>query len=340
MFTIDTFNLGSPLGEKSGLGLRDDNDQIAVQVYRWIDGSDLSTGIGNLPALAVAELGHRLAQALAWLHSIGVIHRDVPKNAVLSDASMRPILIDFGLARLESGNLKSSMASDFSAPEVRMTRPKWSKAADVWSLGMTLEKLLRAPDRGSELAKLLARAHADDIAARPSAEALIEEFNEVSAHLVVRQGKDEFFDARVSEPAKEDITVRYYKGLLEKFRPRFEAAHLGLLPSNAARAAEAADFLNQVVEAWFFQHRYGEGSLGSLKRANDLTASRLVCKEVDMLHQLRTGKSHGRPQMEQTIAKLKIPHGDYPKCVREGARRLGEEMGLASLVKVVNAFFA
>ena len=323
------------------LGLRDDNDQIAVQVYRWIDGSDLSTRIGYLPILAVAELGHRLAQALAWLHSIGVIHRDVqPKNAVLTDASMRPILIDFGLARLESGNLKSSMASDFSAPEVRTTRPKWSKAADVWSLGMTLEKLLRPPDRGSELAKLLARVHADDIAARPSAEALIEEFNEVSAHLVVRQGKDEFFDARVSKPAKEDITVRYYQALLEKFRPRFEAAHLGLFPSNAARAAEAADFLNQVVEAWFFQNRYGEGSLGSLKRANDLTASRLVCKEVDMLHQLRTAKSHGRPQMEQTIAKLKIPDGDYPKRVREGARRLGEVMGLESLVKVVNAFFA
>ncbi len=323
------------------IGLRDDYDQKAVQVYRWIDGSDLSTRIGKLPALAVAELGHRLAQALAWLHSIGVIHRDVqPKNAVLSDENMRPILIDFGFARLEQRNLKSSMASDFSAPEVRMIRPKWSKAADVWSLGMTLEKLLRAPDRGSELAKLLARVHADDVAKRPSAEALIEEFMEVSAHLVVRQGKDEFFNARVSEPAKKDITVRYYQSLLEKFRPRFEAAHLGLFASNAARAAEAADFLNQVVEAWSFHNRYGTESLGSLKSANNLTASKLVCNEIDMLHQLRTAKSHGRHRMEQTIARLKVPDATYPKRVHDGAQRLGEVVGLESLVKVVNAFFA
>src|SRR6185295_21476 len=112
--------------------------RFAVQIYRWIDGFDLGSRIEQLPPLAVADLGRRLALGLAWLHRWNILHRDVrPKNIVLHAESARPMLIDFGLAKLEGTTMNTQVGDEFAAPEVRTRSPQWSKSAVVWSLATT-----------------------------------------------------------------------------------------------------------------------------------------------------------------------------------------------------------
>ena len=48
----------------------------------------------------VAALGAELADALAYIHEQGVVHRDVTPANVLCDPDGRPRLVDFGIARL------------------------------------------------------------------------------------------------------------------------------------------------------------------------------------------------------------------------------------------------
>lgn len=325
------------------IGLRDDDDRVAVQVYRWIGGEDLSGRSGRLSPLAVAELGYQLAQAVAWLHGIGVIHRDLhPRNIVLSEETMRPVLIDFGLARLEGRVLKSAMASAFAAPEVRGPRPNWTKAADVWSMGALLEDLMRKEmdDAGSRaVLTILRRMQSEEVGRRPTSEELVGDLKRCAASLSVYAEKDEYFESVVMTALEKDGHVSFYSDTVRKFRPRFEAAYLGLFPSVIGRTAEAADFLNQLIEAWGKGRRGTTVSLGSVKRVNDITDDRLVCNEVEVLHQLRTARSHGTKQVGVTATRLGISEGECRHLVLVAAQRVGAELELGSLPNVVDAFF-
>jgi hypothetical protein len=49
------------------VGLSSDNDAEAVQVYKWIEGVDLSRKIGEFRSEYVADLGGKLAPAFPAL---------------------------------------------------------------------------------------------------------------------------------------------------------------------------------------------------------------------------------------------------------------------------------
>ncbi|GAA1683714.1 serine/threonine-protein kinase [Streptomyces yatensis] len=97
---------------------------------------------GPLPESAVRALGAGLAEALAAVHALGLVHRDVkPSNVLLALAG--PRLIDFGIARATEGtvSLTSTGASigspGYMAPE-QILGEGVEGAADVFSLGAVL----------------------------------------------------------------------------------------------------------------------------------------------------------------------------------------------------------
>ncbi|BBJ41888.1 hypothetical protein SSPO_046060 [Streptomyces antimycoticus] len=97
---------------------------------------------GPLPGSAVRALGAGLAEALAAVHALGLVHRDVkPSNVLL--ALDGPRLIDFGIARATEGtvSLTSTGASigspGYMAPE-QILGEGVEGAADVFSLGAVL----------------------------------------------------------------------------------------------------------------------------------------------------------------------------------------------------------
>ena len=93
---------------------------------------------------AMTEVTWQLLEVLSWLHSEGVIHSDIkPANILLdlSDETLpKPILIDFGLARVEGGAaVPLGGTLSFMAPE--LLKGRWAQPnprSDLYSLGKSL----------------------------------------------------------------------------------------------------------------------------------------------------------------------------------------------------------
>lgn len=133
-------------------------------VMELLPGTDLSryTRPGRLlPEPLALEIAAGLAQALAYAHREGVVHRDVkPANVMFDPATQRVKLTDFGLARgvdaqaTRSGVLLGSPA--YMAPEL-LAGARADARSDLYALGVLLFELLtgRLPFEGVSMGALL-----------------------------------------------------------------------------------------------------------------------------------------------------------------------------------------
>src|SRR5258708_4328828 len=99
---------------------------------------------GALSPETAARLLGELADALAYAHARGVVHRDVkPDNILLDAASGRALLSDFGIARMSGDGCSSAPPSDggvagaaaFMSPEQPPAAPAHSPP-DPYSLAL------------------------------------------------------------------------------------------------------------------------------------------------------------------------------------------------------------
>lgn len=114
---------------------------------------------------AVARVGLQAAQALAYAHSCGVLHRDVKPGNLLLDAEGVLRVGDFGLATILNNGETAPLVTQshdgtlrYMAPE-RLMKGENSFAGDQYSLGVTLYELLsnRPAFREAEPGKLIHR---------------------------------------------------------------------------------------------------------------------------------------------------------------------------------------
>lgn len=115
-------------------------------------------GLAEPEALRIAA---SLADALAYAHSKGVLHRDVKPGNVMLTKSGRPVLVDFGLARAIKSHAArcQSGTETYMAPEQAEGRPQtW--ATDVYGLAATLYHMLT----GCPPASAVDRSRADHLA--------------------------------------------------------------------------------------------------------------------------------------------------------------------------------
>lgn len=134
---------------------------------------------GRVSAGVVAAIGARIAGALAALHAVGVVHRDVsPRNVLLGPDG--PVLIDLGAAAIDGVTLDGTIdgaAARIATPRYAPPEASVGPSADVYSLAAVLaEALTGSPTPDAEslhafgpLGSLLVRCLASSPQARPSA---------------------------------------------------------------------------------------------------------------------------------------------------------------------------
>ena len=123
-------------------------------VQEWIQGQTLTSmmaAVGSLSETAVREILVSLLPVLDYVHSKGIIHRDIkPDNIILRHSNGKPVLIDFGAVKETmatvvnpQGQITHSIVlgtPGFMSPEQAAGRPTY--ASDLYSLGMTAIYLL------------------------------------------------------------------------------------------------------------------------------------------------------------------------------------------------------
>lgn len=130
----------------------------------YVLGRDLSTFTKPgqlLPVREVVQLGARLARALHYAHSQGVIHRDIkPANVMLDRVNGSLKLMDFGIARVGDGSRTRTGlvlgTPSFMSPE-QLAGLTVDGRSDLYSLGVLLYQLLAGslPHQSDSMARLM-----------------------------------------------------------------------------------------------------------------------------------------------------------------------------------------
>ncbi|MHA7262703.1 serine/threonine-protein kinase [Arthrobacter sp. TMN-37] len=157
----------------AGLHQDEDGRTTGFLVMELVDGEDLRRLLkkGPLAPAAVAQVGADLADALAYIHSHGVVHRDVkPANILMfhsgeNDTRLYPKLTDFGIARMVDATMATAVGAtigtaNYLSPE-QAESGEIDEHSDIYSLGLVLlecltgEKAFPGPVVEAALARLL-----------------------------------------------------------------------------------------------------------------------------------------------------------------------------------------
>jgi serine/threonine protein kinase len=132
-----------------------EHEGLLYIVMEYVDGralSDLLAERGRFPLPELVPLVSQFADALAYVHSHGVLHRDIKPNNILVDRQRFVKLMDFGIARIfhSAGSMGTIVGTPaYMAPEQMAGEPV-SQATDVFSAGAMIYELLtgKRPFRG------------------------------------------------------------------------------------------------------------------------------------------------------------------------------------------------
>lgn len=154
--SIDLSVTSADLSEATGTGTRSDSRARAL-------------------VLETIVLVEKVARALHEAHEAGVVHRDVKPANIMVTRSREPVVLDFGVARLEEGDeLGLTREGDrvgtpaYMSPEQINGEPQSvDRRTDVWGLGVLLHELvtLKQPFAGATrdaLASAILHAEPED----------------------------------------------------------------------------------------------------------------------------------------------------------------------------------
>jgi len=126
-------------------------DGLPFYSMRFIEGTTLARQLaaGPLPPREAATLLAKVADAVQAAHDRGVLHRDLKPSNILIDATGRPHVSDFGLAkRLEDDPSVTHTGAILGTPcymspeQAAGSRGDVGPTSDVWSLGAILYQML------------------------------------------------------------------------------------------------------------------------------------------------------------------------------------------------------
>ncbi|HKB58406.1 MAG TPA: serine/threonine-protein kinase [Gallionellaceae bacterium] len=143
-----------------------EEQDLAFIAMEFLKGRDLAayTKPDNLlPIPKVLDIAARVADALAYAHTLNVVHRDIKPHNIMYDPETDAVKVtDFGIARItDSSKTKTGMVlgtPSYMSPE-QLAGQRIEGRSDLFSLGVSLYQLIcgTLPFQGESLAQLMFR---------------------------------------------------------------------------------------------------------------------------------------------------------------------------------------
>jgi serine/threonine protein kinase len=138
-------------------------DGSCYVVSKYVEGSDLAEKIlrGRPDFCKTAELIAKIAEALHYAHTRGLVHRDIKPANILIDSKGNPCVADFGLALKDDNfgrDARTAGTPAYMSPEqARGDGNRVDGRSDIFSLGVVFYELLvgHRPFRGKSQAEVL-----------------------------------------------------------------------------------------------------------------------------------------------------------------------------------------
>lgn len=251
---------------------------------------------GPLPAITVADLGARLARALATLHDAGLLHGDLKPENILFDAEGQPLVADLGASRLRNSEVPLIGTWSYLAPEIRAGGPP-TVASDLFALGTTLRAATVSPP--DALAGILDALCAPDAGTRPATAARVATLLEEAEHDLLEAG-------RLQEPPGRPILMGSHPaGSNLPTRTRSD------LPATRATDEHAVDTTSRIGE-----RAAAAPDDAGLRAPRSHRATPASQPEAPDPHREAPGSPAGVPDPHQQAT---YPHGEAPDPHREAS---------------------
>ena len=153
------------------LDVGDTDDNGIYLIMELVEGPNLSRRLdehGRMGDQELLPVARAIAEGLAAIHQLGIIHRDIKPDNILIDPLGMPKISDLGLARMvDEADAQGLTATGmvlgtptYISPEAIRDSSSADAKSDIYSLGVTLYHLLagRAPFAGHTISDLM-RAH-------------------------------------------------------------------------------------------------------------------------------------------------------------------------------------
>jgi len=100
----------------------------------------------EFPNYLVKLYAFQMARALSFIHSQGVVHRDIkPQNILIDSSTNRVYICDFGSAKKISEKEQSVAyicSRYYRAPELIFGNTEYDSSVDIWSFGCVIAEML------------------------------------------------------------------------------------------------------------------------------------------------------------------------------------------------------
>ena len=143
--------LAASLNHQNIVKIYDEGESQGVHymAMEFLDGEDLQKLIRKKTKLSPSEaieVIKPIAGALHYIHSKGLIHRDIKSSNIIVTRDGRPVLTDFGIARASDGPKMTQLGAVFGTPEYMSPEQAQGKTldhrSDLFSLGIVLYECL------------------------------------------------------------------------------------------------------------------------------------------------------------------------------------------------------
>ena len=269
------------------------NFYMVTELYE----GDMQMYIANNHRLSVDEARvfcREIADALQFIHSKGVAHRDIKLDNLLYDKAKRIIISDFGYSIICDDSLVKNFCGTmvYSPPEIVRKEPYNPFMSDVWSAGIVFYALLTSKfpwptkDQNIMIQKIQERNITFPDYVPDQARDLINKMTEIEP------GKRLTFNQIVNHPWLRDIAPPSYDISIIKHKPDFE---------NISEVFRSA--MNQMVIVSKFPKKKSKGKK-SLPYGNSNMRKGMM--EKDVISMLRKSNRIGRKHTIHHYNKNKI----------------------------------